>query len=372
MRSITISPFLAFALALSTRAQDLELPSVLGADDPVRTVVRATYDVAADRLSSARSDPLQALGSSCFASTDTFDAFVVANLGEDLVSWGVKSCPRSKLLRSVTIAYRTTAVDPSHGGPGATLSFGLYRDARGFGRLGTEVFRRTVTGMPGKPIPGPGASALVLLTFDFGDHPLLLRDGAIGWSVMQLDGMTGPILVRAPRVELGTSDALDIFSPGPATLGNYIGTFNFGGCGPPWFGPCASLYFELDEIPLSEIAGSTSVNGTGVNPAILAEILPARLGQAWIAEFDLSGHPGTSATFVLASRAAFGPLAIPAGEVLIDPAQLIRPLLTGAGFHVVPIPDDPALAGLVVHTQGLIQTPAGMQLTNGLDLTVGY
>jgi hypothetical protein len=59
------------------------------------------------------------------------------------------------------------------------------------------------------------------------------------------------------------------------------------------------------------------------------------------------------------------------GESLLDPARLIGHPLPGNGMHVVPLPNEPSLAGLRLHTQGALRENR-LILTNGLHITVGF
>lgn len=381
MKHLSVVSLLLACLASAAEAQRLELagqptPRVLGGTGTLAPPrLHVVHDVWSGRttvrsLATPQGAEL-ALGTPCFDNSDQLvpddPQYVVANIGEELLDWGVKDCNGAGLIESFTIRYRSGAVDPSLGGPGAALSVALFRDSRGFGVPGFELFRRTLTGLPARISSVPS----VLLTFDFGDHPLRLQDGRIGWSVMQLDGQTGPELVRAPRPELGTIDALDLYA-GPAAAGNYVGTFNYGGCAAPGFGPCASLWLQIEEIDESELASSTSVNGSGANPNVLSELQPARLGQVWAMHFDLTGFPGTTSTNLFVSLGGTLPIPTPVGELLIAPGQILRPPLSANGTHLVAIPFDLSLAGIVLHTQGALRSPGSLLLTNGLVVTLGF
>ena len=78
-----------------------------------------------------------------------------------------------------------------------------------------ELFRHTFTGLPGSLVPN--RLTTLSLVIDFGTEPLDLPDGMLGWGVLQLDGRTGSLLVQAPNAALQTADALDTYSPGPAS-----------------------------------------------------------------------------------------------------------------------------------------------------------
>jgi hypothetical protein len=364
----------------------------------IERVLHVTYDVRSDRLSAVRASTGETLG---FGSTPCFDnsliklpedpQYVVALIGQDLQNWGDKFCPGASLLRSFTFAYRSEADDRSIGGPGAAFSVALYQGTDGWGATGTEVFRRTFTGMPsnGAPASGDvfydhdgdpfwtGPAPMVFVTVDFGLEPVPLADGDIGWSFLQLDGDTGPVLVRAPRPLLGTVDAMDIYT-GPAEPAGYVGTFNYGGCGSDPFGfPCANMYLQLDEITNAETALTTVLNGSGVNPVRLSEVLPARLGGTWAASVSgmppaFPGNPPTTLLFLSAAARPATPT--PWGELLIDPTQRLSAPLAGEGGYALPVPADVTLAGISFYAQVGVIPPAApaLALTNALRVRMGF
>jgi hypothetical protein len=332
--------------------------------EPGTPMMRVVYDVAEGRIRSiepAGPDRI-ALGGPCYDNSGGYlAASVVTNAGEELVDWGVKQCRESGLIRSFTIAFQNFG--PDIGGPSGAMSIALYQGTRGWGELGTEVFRRTITGLP------RGSGQLVV---DFGIDPLPLGDGPIGWGVLQVDGDTGPILVTAPSLLLGTVDALDLYVPGPATPDRYVGTFNYGTCS-AW--GCASLYLQIDEIPKSQVAASFIVNGTGVNPVLLDEILPARIGETWVGRIDITAEPFGTTTLLVPSSATIAPVLHPLGELLLDPARMLAAPVPGFGGYAFPIPADAALAGMRLFVQGLVLPDGGVApayLTNALRIRLGY
>jgi len=333
-------------------------------------VSHVVYDVQEQRIRSVRQLAPGELGIEdppCFDNSiptagDLY-AWAAPNVGEELVAWGTKLCRETGLVRRITFAYGSHAQETSQGGPGAELSVALYRGTRGFGVLGTQIFRATVSGLP---------SGVAFLTFDFGTRPLLVPDGRIGWSAHELDGTTGLLLVRAPRTILGTADALDVYAPGPAPTGVYLGTFNYGGCSGDPFGLCASLFLQIDEVANSEMAGSEVVNGTGINPLRLSEIQPAQLDRFWSTRIDLTGVTPPAVTLLFVSEAPFGPVLRGVGEVLVDPSRLFVPALPGQGFYSLEVPEDASLAGLNLWVQGAVVHPGASFLTNALRVTVGF
>lgn len=384
-------PFLAL-LSASADAQSAgrvlpgPLPDHVQPRDLRVRMIHATYDVESGLVTDVAELPADTeslTGSApCFDNSDLFcdmgpfEPYSIGNApGEELLDWGVKDCNGTGMVQCLTIAYRTTAVDTSFGGPGAALSFGLYRNTRGFNRNGVQIFRQTFTGLPGVP-PGTGTheAAFVFLTIDFGATPLSLPDGPIGWGYLLLDNAdpataTGALLVTAPNTATGVIDALDVFSPGPATTGVYTGTFNFAStCNHPPCCPHASTFLQIVETQ----PGATQFNGSDVNPVLLSEVLPPRIGQAWVTNFDLTGQPAGTPTLLWVSLGSLAaPIATPRGEILIDPLQRIGPAFVGGSLHVIAVPNEPVLNGLVLHAQGAIRS-GGIVLTNGLMTTVSY
>jgi len=349
-----------------------------------RPMLHAVYDVTEDRIRSV--ETLGAGGPSstqrglppCFDNSDYYlwDTYVVTDPGQELVNWGRKNCSGAGRLRSVTIAYLSEARSVAEGGPGGTLQVALYNGTRGFNALGTEIFRRTITGLPSDftPLDPP----TVFLTLDFGANPLPLADGNFGWGFLQLDGDTGPMLVNAPNVALGTVDAMDIYSPGPARTDTYVGTFNYGAlCG------CASTWMQLDEIANNEVAATLVRNGSGVNPELLEGLFPPRIGQVWAARVDVpnpctggtlcAGNPDFTILFTSAAQLAT-PLASPFGEILIDRSLARTAPLFGEGAYFYAIPPDTSLVGTMVFVQAAVLPDAlpTITLTNALQLRIGY
>lgn len=382
----------------TSMAQEVPLrqPEVRGGTGarPIDHSLHVTYDVAQARVTSVRDGDTHLLGTPpCFDNSEIVfpddPQYVVAFAGEELQNWGMKNCPGASRLKSFTICYRSEALDVSQGGPGASFSIALQEGARGFGRPGTEIWRGTFTGFPsagapagptivydhlGQPFLTRANEPIVFLTVDFGIDPLPLPDGNIGWSFLQLDGDTGPVLVWAPKTALGTSDAMDLYSPGPPTAASYVGTFNYGGCSRGNFTPCANAWIQLVEIENSEVASSAILEGNGVNRSILRELFPARLGTVWSARIDISDQPPTTTlTLLHISAGALTPFATPFGEILVDPAQRLARALPGEGGYTSPIPADVSLVGFTLYLQGSVHPPsAPLYLTNALRVRVGY
>lgn len=349
-----------------------------------RPTLHVTYDVAEYRIRSV--ETLGAGGTSgtqrgsppCFDNSDyfLFDTYVVTDPGQELVNWGRKNCSGAGRLSTVTIAYLSEATSVADGGPGATIQVALYSGTRGFNQLGTEIFRRTITGLPSDTVLTDPPT--VFLTLDFGANPLPLADGNFGWGFLQLDGDSGPMLVNAPNAQWGTVDAMDIYSPGPAHPSTYVGTFNYGVvC------DCASTWMQFEEIASNEVALTTVRNGSGVNPELLEGLFPPRIGQLWAARVDVpnpcprgtlcAGNPDFTILFTSAAMLPT-PLASRFGEVLIDRTLARTTPLFGEGAYYFSIPPDTALVGTNVFVQAAVLPDAlpTITLTNALQLRIGY
>lgn len=340
------------------------------------------YDVQQDRITSVTNLPAgaQAIGSSpCYDNSDVyFDGvhpatYIVSDPGTELLAWGIKRCTGASRLRNVTLFYASEARDVSAGGPGGTLQFALYGGTSGFGSTGTELFRRTITGLPS------GGGSGNFLTLDFGTDPLPLPNGRIGWGFLQLDGDTGPVRVLAPRGLLGTIDGLDFFSPGPASAETYVGTFNYASSGCS----CANMFLQLEEIADDEVAETTVVNGSGANPVLLEEVFPPRVGHFWVERVAVlhpggqsGGGGGTPPFTVLATTAGLlpAPVATPFGELLVDRGLTLIPPQFEEGTYYRLLPSDLSLVGYEFYTQAAVLPPSStsIYLTNALRHRIGY
>ena len=118
-------------------------------------------------------------------------------------------------------------------------------------------------------------------------------------------------------------------------------------------------------------------NGTGVNPTWLQPgPTEPGIGKVWDPIIIPPGEGKSIADFLGVSRSqAIDPVLFDiAGEILIsiDEADLILCVLTlpGTNFQI-PIPDDPAIIGLPLYSQGAVVDPFQVTLTNGLWVVVG-
>ena len=364
---------LALALTAATNsAQAVQPPELIYPTIPVTQTRHVTYHWSSQRITSDTMRPVvdanAAVAGPCFDNSYSPYVWSLFNLiMDEIVDWGVKTCGDTDVVTSFTFAYNTRALDPNLGGPGAAMTFSLYEGTNGFGHLGTQVASFAFTGLPGSPVAGQPSPWPIYITVDLSDAPILVPDGNLGWGYMNDDNRSGPLLAFAPNAALGTRDALDVYTPGPATNGHYTGTFNWAGS---YLG---SFYFQLEEADGSVVANSTVVNGTGVNPMLLTELSPPVLGTNWLGRVDMSGYPASPASVIVFSTTAIPPFLTGWGEALVDPNAMGTILDIGYTLHSMPLPLVPDLAGYVVHTQGALFLGNGqLVLTNGVDLSLGW
>ncbi|NOT29926.1 MAG: MBL fold metallo-hydrolase [Planctomycetes bacterium] len=118
--------------------------------------------------------------------------------------------------------------------------------------------------------------------------------------------------------------------------------------------------------------------GQGVNRQCFRSVKPPRLGTDWVAELDVTDHPGATSFYVFGTDAMLVPGHLTRfGEVLVNPLgrtqlSIARPVLTGTTETLtLAIPRDPTLMGLTCYAQATI-FGGGIELTNGLRLVIGF
>jgi Tol biopolymer transport system component len=145
-------------------------------------------------------------------------------------------------------------------------------------------------------------------------------------------------------------------------------------------GALDDLTFVLASVPRA----AAVVRAGPSSPARLRSLSAPALGRTWSAELDCSAFGSGTALLAVRSRALAGRWT-PFGVQLIGGPYLIlraRPFAVAPSAFAWAIPADPALAGLVVHAQGLCLQPPGPAwsrlraapggLSNALDLTLGF
>lgn len=174
---------------------------------------------------------------------------------------------------------------------------------------------------------------------------LLASDGSgydeFGFSV-ELDGTTA--LVGAPGWENGT------------------GTMFSG----------AAYLFDA-EIPR---ASTQTRNGSGLNATILTSVTEPLLGATWISDLDTSGHAAAFAA-VTSHEQPFMGFFLAGGELLVDVtstglAGAVLPRFGASVRFSINVPGDLVFCALSASFQGVVLGTPGYELSNAIDVTLGF
>ena len=130
-------------------------------------------------------------------------------------------------------------------------------------------------------------------------------------------------------------------------------------------------------IKVGPAASVSTRNGTGVNPSVLSSLDLPTLSSTWTADFDTSVHPGATLVALIGYEAPLPPLPLVQGELLVDVSTTILLGLTAAVSNdaasvSTPIPADLSALGILVASQGAILGAGSVELTNALDLIIGF
>lgn len=144
---------------------------------------------------------------------------------------------------------------------------------------------------------------------------------------------------------------------------------------------CTNVRLTSSALNLNALVGQQVViegtwNGDFANPSVAVSAATptnedfqiggnAKIGQS--ARLEVVGTPGESVSVFGAPSSGFFPLPL-AGAVLIDPATaefLGGGTIPGAGLLQIdsPIPNEPALVGLVYHAQAIVFSAGGVRMT---------
>ena len=284
--------------------------------------------------------------------------------GDEIYDWGIKDCGGSNYVDQITIGYGSLAAPDNNG----VLTLRFYEGGRGFGLFGQQVAELNLTGLPSSGDTFPGVHP-IYLTIDLGAQAFALPDGPIAWSFENPDGLSAPLLVPISLAN-GTQNYFDVYSPGPASAGNYAGTFRLP-AGPNSFDPLEnSFYIIIEENDV--VADTTAIPGAG-NPNNMLSLGTPVIGEDWGARFNLIAFPDVTQTAVFVSRGQLTNVFTPFGELIADPGQLAAPFsISNGDTHNFPVPLSPTLLGLTFYAQGsFLSTSQGFRLTNGFALHVG-
>ena len=139
--------------------------------------------------------------------------------------------------------------------------------------------------------------------------------------------------------------------------------------------------WNIDDVEILSVeavihASATPRNGSGVNPNVFTSTTLPVIGTSWDSRIDGGAAGFSGMTFVFIYEGMVAGVSSPFGEILLDGSSGLlhtsAAATNGSGFadHSVSIPNDVALHGAVVFTQGYMRGAAG--LTNALDLVAGY
>lgn len=370
------SPSTASAVPQDSRGRSVEGP-----------LVPAELDLATGSIT--RGPVLRTRGvPTCSTFNNDLGGFIGVDTGGCAVEWydaGVKSGGKSTLVSGFVMAYCTSALDTSSGGPGGTaeISFrsGYTAGGSGFGLPpnGVEVARMLLTGLPGAD---PGGTRCWLLNVRLA-NTFTLPDGFIGygWKFVDVEPLSN---LAATVPFMSCIDSCQ--SSGPDALGQIGGVDRYSPPGTlesiPGLGGTLALFIDIRELPSTGAFPSASFGAT--NPAVLADA-GGTLGFG-----PVLGDPGepyrqtlncSSATtpglFQIELRPGLSPTGIPTAFGLLHATGSVQARFRG--FHLqntvsslqVVVPSDPSLAGLAYTSQGWCQSaPLGF-LSNAIRETVG-
>jgi len=287
--------------------------------------------------------------------------------GDELFDWGIKGCGGSTLVNRIRIGYASQADQVHLGGPGGSLDLQIYAGSLGHGDPGQELLSLQLRGLPSE---GPFMGGLLIpqvVTIDLGAQAFFLPDGAIGWGYRNADGLSAPLLVDV-GVGNGTENAIDLYRGGPAGPATYVTTFTLppGGVSNDPLENSFFLQLFQDETPAT--VQTIAVAG---NPDVFTAD-GAVVGSPWYPRLATYDFPNVTSTFVILSYASAN-LPIRWGTLLVDPTQFVEPIsIRPGGVHRFDIPLDANYVGLTFFAQGgLIGSASGVQLTNGIEATIG-
>lgn len=371
------SLFFGFLLAATTSLQ-AQLPEGYGVVPASGTPVRATYDLDAATFRVLDSEPAGYEDSAlCYDNSVDLDPFLgpgneladalVFPPGDEVFDWGIKFCGGSNFVDQLTIGFASFAPVGFNG----SLTLRVYSRAFGFGVHGTPVAELPLTGLLSNgPFVPPHGLIPVYLTIELGSQSFYLPEGPIGWSYTNPDGMTGPLLVDV-RIDAGTQNFFDVYSPGPAVDDNFQGTFLLPPGGASNDPLENSFYIQINE---NTVFGQSAPIPTAGNPQNLFSVGRPIIGTPWEAVVDLSSIVGATTSFLaITGQDIPGGTNSPYGTLVIDPFTLVGPgQARPAGVnHVFDLPIDPSLVGKVLYAQAFFDSAFGFLLSNGLELTVG-
>ncbi len=300
---------------------------------------------------------------------------------------------KSELLTSFAFAYCSSARSTVSGGPGGLARIGFREGYQlGGGNLGTEVGTFNLSGLPAWTgcTSFFGGFACYLLTVSFGDEPLVLDDGPIGYSFqfrqLGTDGFpkTIPFLSCVQSCTgtgpdgMGMIDVMDQYCP----AGSLTSSFSFATSpGGPTY---TSMSLELREVePIDSTAVVVPCPGT---TQALTPVAPERDGDVvrlrW--PLDCTGNADSLALWRVSPGETVDPIQTKWGAVCVDlrPGRGITapagagapPVFHGGGLVTFEgeLPLELDLLGLQWVVQGFCGNSAGTgAVSNVIRQTIG-
>ena len=125
------------------------------------------------------------------------------------------------------------------------------------------------------------------------------------------------------------------------------------------------------------LATEAQRNGAGINPLIFSTSSMPILGRNWNTNVDASGYPSVTVTVLLLYKDSLPGVNLPFGELLVDVGSErlymhFGVVHSGVSHHSVPIPNDQSLAGMTASGQVYLWGVPGGQVTNAIDISLGY
>jgi len=193
------------------------------------------------------------------------------------------------------------------------------------------------------------------------------------WEVGKLmPGSSGSPLFNGQERVIGPACCVSDFNcdqwANYGRFGGFYDRFNLG----QWLDPLATDPQGIDGFDPFQ-GQIREHDGSGPSAPIYVGSPSPKVGTTWSATIDTSSYPRATSTWIVGHRAPSPGTRTPWGELLVDPRSprvffSAAPSVGGRAQHSCPIPNEPALIGRVVYTQGLILGRTPLALTNGIEL----
>jgi len=360
------------ALTVISAAQETKRPLFRRVDKPLKTVSLDLQTGTIVRGPVGRSKSFPGSSQTCVSLfNNDFSQFVGVDTGLtgggpcewiDTADKGFgRSGGKSGYLTGFTWAYCSAALDPQSGGPGGSTVIGFRSDytegtvANANGPTGVLQGSFALSGLPANTNCSSfwGGFSCYLVKASFGNLPLCLPDGPIGWSWRFTDlGTDGTLAKTFPflscvqscsgvgKDQMGMTEGMDKYCPAGGAITQ---SFSFSTT-IPYF---TSISIELEEAVAaaasSVVVTETPVETCGANPIILSNtstgvgspVNAPILGKNWRVTLNCTSPPATIGKIAIL-RIGFGPPPSP----ICTQWGIIRIAIsagTGQNFYV-PVP----------------------------------